>query len=248
MQNNTVVVADTGLHGRYQLVNAINATSEFTVVKETADGQELVRFCYENRCDIVVMDLILSSLDGLEVLERLRALHVKPMILVLSSFADEYVARLCAERGADYYMLKPCKAEALIQRMRQMMIPVRDPSNLQIAISSIMREIGIPSHIKGYQYLREAILLTMEDEHVIDLITKVLYPQIAKRHATTACGVERAIRHAIEIGWQRGDLDTLRHIFGYTVSNAKGKPTNSEFIAIIAETIKLQMQTSGRIS
>lgn len=254
MQNKTVVVADPIAHGRRQIVEAINAVGEFTVAMETGDGQELLRYCYENRCDILVMDLVLASMDGLEVLERLCALRDKPKILVLSSFANGAIERLCMDRGADHFMVKPCKTDSIIRDITQMALPAQlhRPrvwgSSAEAEITSILHQIGIPSHIKGYQYLREAIILTVEDRHTIDMVTKVLYPQIAKRHATTACGVERAIRHAIEIGWERGDLDTLHRIFGYTVSSTRGKPTNSEFVAIVAEMLELHMHSSGRTS
>lgn len=255
MQNKTVIVADPIVHGRRQIVEAINAVAGLAVAMETGDGQELLRYCYENRCDVLVMDLVLASMDGLEVLERLCALRDKPKILVLSSFANGAITRLCMERGADHFMVKPCKCEAIVQRITQLALPTQlhlprvwASAGVEAEIASILHEIGIPSHIKGYQYLREAIILTLEDRHAIDMVTKVLYPQIAKRHASTACGVERAIRHAIEIGWERGDLDTLHRFFGYTVSSTRGKPTNSEFIAIVSEMLELKTHASGRTS
>ena len=149
-------------------------------------------------------------------------------------------------------MMKPCKLSAVIERVRQLGGAVsqeednRSPAgmhqSLESSVTSIIHEIGVPAHIKGYQYLREAIVMTVENMEVINAVTKVLYPEVAKRFNTTASRVERAIRHAIEVAWDRGDLETLQKYFGYTVSNVKGKPTNSEFIAMIADRLQLQQK------
>ena len=174
-------------------------------------------------------------------------------MLVLSSFARGNMAELAASCGADYYMMKPCKLSTVIERIRQMAAgsfqgdgegeSARNGSrevSLESTVTAIIHEIGVPAHIKGYQYLREAILIAVADMEVINAVTKILYPEVAKRFGTTASRVERAIRHAIEVAWDRGDLETLQKYFGYTVSNAKGKPTNSEFIAMIADRLQLQ--------
>lgn len=172
---------------------------------------------------------------------------------MLSSFARGNMAELAASCGADYYMMKPCKLSTVIERIRQMAAgsfqgdgegeSARNGSrevSLESTVTAIIHEIGVPAHIKGYQYLREAILIAVADMEVINAVTKILYPEVAKRFGTTASRVERAIRHAIEVAWDRGDLETLQKYFGYTVSNAKGKPTNSEFIAMIADRLQLQ--------
>ena len=172
---------------------------------------------------------------------------------MLSSFARGNMAELAANCGADYYMMKPCKLSTVIERIRQMAAgsfqgdgegeSARNGSrevSLESTVTAIIHEIGVPAHIKGYQYLREAILIAVADMEVINAVTKILYPEVAKRFGTTASRVERAIRHAIEVAWDRGDLETLQKYFGYTVSNAKGKPTNSEFIAMIADRLQLQ--------
>lgn len=253
MESKRVVVADTGAETRRLLVQAMNNTQNLTVVAETGDGEELLSYCSQNRCDVVVMDLILTTIDGLEVLDRLRSLRVKPMVVVLSSFVVDRVAKLSVERGADYLILKPCKVDFVAKRIQQMarLMPAARPlpatSGLKMAVTSVIHEIGIPSHIKGYQYLRDAIMLAVEDEEVIECVTKRLYPKIAKDYTTTPYGVERAIRHAIEVAWERGDADTLRRFFGYTVSSTKGKPTNSEFIALIADKLKMQFMELDRV-
>ena len=170
-------------------------------------------------------------------------------VLILSGFAGGSVAELTAAKGADYFMMKPCRTAAVVERVRQMLqpaAPVEEPdrqgAGLEGKITAIIHEIGVPAHIKGYQYLREAIMIAVEDMDVINAVTKILYPEVAKRFGTTASRVERAIRHAIEVAWDRGDLETLQRYFGYTVSNAKGKPTNSEFIAMIADRLQLQQR------
>ena len=152
-------------------------------------------------------------------------------------------------KGADYYITKPCRTQAVCQRIRQMTAsagfePGQDSRtiSLESRVTAIIHDVGVPAHIKGYQYLREAILIAVKDMEVINAVTKVLYPEVAKRFGTTASRVERAIRHAIEVAWDRGDLETLQKYFGYTVSNAKGKPTNSEFIAMIADRLRLEMR------
>ena len=163
------------------------------------------------------------------------------------------MAELAAAHGADYYMMKPCKLSAVMERIRQLAgqpqsggeEPGRlsgESQNLESTVTSIIHEIGVPAHIKGYQYLREAIMMAVEDIESVSAITKVLYPSIAKKFKTTSSRVERAIRHAIEVAWDRGDIETLQNYFGYTVSGVKGKPTNSEFISMIADRLRLQMR------
>ena len=212
----------------------------------TGDGEELLRLVGTQRPQVVVMDLVLAGLDGLEVLARLKAMPQPPLVIVLSAFLHEGLVQEVSGFGADYLMLKPCRAHTVLERCRQLVAgvePQAEPDNqesLELRVTAIIHEIGVPAHIKGYQYLREAIRLAVEDMDVINAVTKVLYPTVAKKFATTPSRVERAIRHAIEVAWDRGDLETLQKYFGYTVSNAKGKPTNSEFIAMIADRLQLQ--------
>lgn len=173
-----------------------------------------------------------------------------PVALVLSGFMTEYVGNMAISLGVQYFMTKPCDFEHVAERIREIVaierqsrsVSRRGEVNVEAMVTSIIHEIGVPAHIKGYQYLREAIMIAVNDMDVINAITKVLYPQVAKTFSTTPSRVERAIRHAIEVAWDRGDLETLQKFFGYTVSNTKGKPTNSEFIALIADKLQLQLK------
>lgn len=246
-----VLLADASEEFRMVLAEALGREADLDVIAHTGDGQETIRLARELSPDAVVLDLVLVSMDGLEVLEALQSLPAPhPCVLVLSSFIWGGVAELAASKGADYYMLKPCKISAVVERVRLLLaqgwaessVPAAAPAgqSLESVVTSIIHEIGVPAHIKGYQYLREAIIMTVQDMDVINAVTKVLYPEVSKKFGTTASRVERAIRHAIEVAWDRGDLETLQKYFGYTVSNAKGKPTNSEFIAMIADRLQLQ--------
>ena len=249
MERKRIMVADASEEFRRLLVETLNGENDMTVVGDTGDGATAVELCRQKGCDLLVMDLVLSTMDGVEVLTQLGELPQKPKVLILSGFAGGSVAELTAAKGADYFMMKPCRTAAVVERVRQMLqpaAPVEEPdrqgAGLEGKITAIIHEIGVPAHIKGYQYLREAIMIAVEDMDVINAVTKVLYPEVAKRFGTTASRVERAIRHAIEVAWDRGDLETLQRYFGYTVSNAKGKPTNSEFIAMIADRLQLQQR------
>jgi len=247
MDKKKVLVADTNEEFRRLLVETIDAENDLMVVGDTGSGEETVRLCLKRSPDVVIMDLILSVLDGVEVLATLNQLEPRPKVLVLSSFASGSAADLAAANGAEYFMMKPCKTSSVVERVRQMTVFSRAATgedrwsqSLESTVTSIIHEIGVPAHIKGYQYLREAIIIAVEDMDVINAVTKILYPEVAARFGTTASRVERAIRHAIEVAWDRGDLETLQKYFGYTVSNAKGKPTNSEFIAMIADRLVLE--------
>ena len=245
-----VLLADAADDFRRMAAEMIGQEEDMAVVGQTGDGEELLRLVRTLRPQVVVMDLVLSGLDGLGVLAQLGP--ERPRVLVLSAFARSVFNDRLPELGVDYFMLKPCRLTALVERIRQLAQvqgsdqrdgreePARQ--RLEREITAIIHEIGVPAHIKGYQYLREAISLAVEDMEVINAVTKVLYPAVAKKFGTTASRVERAIRHAIEVAWDRGDLETLQKYFGYTVSNAKGKPTNSEFIAMIADRLQLQQK------
>ncbi len=243
-------MADASDEFRRLFVSALADEAGMELAAETGDGEEAVRLAEACRPDLVVLDLVLTRMDGLEVLGELAALPERPRLLVLSGFARGNVAELAAAHGADYYMMKPCRISTVLERIRQLTDhpqsgsgeaePPAGAETLESQVTSIIHEIGVPAHIKGYQYLREAILIAVADMDVINAVTKILYPEVAKRFGTTASRVERAIRHAIEVAWDRGDLETLQKYFGYTVSNAKGKPTNSEFIAMIADRLQLQ--------
>ena len=245
-----LVVADASDEFRCHLIEALRNESDMEVVGETGDGLQLVDMVRTLQPDAVIMEVVLSSIDGIEVLEQLReqSLEHRPRILVLSNYIHGTIAELAANNGADHFIVKPCKFNTICTRIRQLTTfesmeedKIRSHS-LETLVTSIIHEVGVPAHIKGYQYLREAILIAVDDMEVINAVTKVLYPEVAKRFGTTASRVERAIRHAIEVAWDRGDLETLQKYFGYTVSNVKGKPTNSEFIALIADRLQLQQR------
>ena len=198
------------------------------------------------RPQLVITDVILPELDGFALLDRMAKLPARPKTILVSAFYREQMVMQAMEQGAAYFMAKPCEAGSLLERMRQAVrngeMEEESPVALERLVTSIIHEVGVPAHIKGYQYLREAIMMAVEDIESVSAITKVLYPSIAKKFKTTSSRVERAIRHAIEVAWDRGDIETLQNYFGYTVSGVKGKPTNSEFISMIADRLRLQMR------
>ena len=247
-----LLIADTGEEFRHILAQNAQRETDCSVVGETGDGHELVRMARQMKPDAVVMDLVLGGIDGLEAIQELKKLEKPPRILVLSSYIKGDLAAMASELGADYLMTKPCRTETLFARLRTLLssgaaaeTPAGDGEGLEREVTAIIHEIGVPAHIKGYQYLREAIMFTVNDMDAINAVTKVLYPAVARRFGTTASRVERAIRHAIEVAWDRGDLETLQKYFGYTVSNAKGKPTNSEFIAMISDRLVLERKKAN---
>ena len=251
MMDNTkkVLIADSNEEFLTILGEAIDREQDLTLAGRTTDGQEAIRLVEELGPDVLVMDLVLGRMDGLDVLESVAKLPIRT--LVLSGFVRGCIADQVAAKGGDYYMTKPCRVPSVVERIRLLagqhwaegLTNQPDPTPrelLEARVTAIIHEIGVPAHIKGYQYLREAIIMTVEDMDVINAVTKVLYPEVARKFGTTASRVERAIRHAIEVAWDRGDLETLQKYFGYTVSNTKGKPTNSEFIAMIADRLVLE--------
>ena len=254
MDNHTsVVIADNSEEFCSALTTALHQTDRFRVLDTVNDGERAIALVSEQKPDILVLDLMLAKKDGISVLKAIGALEQKPTVLATSGFITDYVASAAANLGVRYLMLKPCDTSALVERLEEirggesLRMPARcnpGKQNIETMVTNIIHEIGVPAHIKGYQYLWEAIIIAVEDMDVINAITKILYPQVAKTFQTTPSRVERAIRHAIEVAWDRGDLDTLQKFFGYTVSNTKGKPTNSEFIALIADKLQLQMRSA----
>ena len=223
----------------------------------SSDAYELIR---DKQPDVVLLDLIMPKMDGLSVMEQInhdKEIRKHPNFIVITAIGQERITEDAFKKGANYYILKPFNNEMVLNRvksarqllksemggMKKERIQTEQNTvsvNLEARVTDMIHEIGIPAHIKGYHYLRDAIIMSVEDMDVLNAITKILYPTIAKNHKTTASRVERAIRHAIEVAWSRGKLDTLDDLFGYTVSNGKGKPTNSEFVALIADTIRLE--------
>lgn len=247
-----IYVADGNEDFLHLLTEALEEEPDLTLVGSTTDGQEALRFLQETPPDILIMDMVLSSMDGMELLMSLSQQANKPKVLVLSAFVKGAMADRASALGADYCMLKPVRTQSVFQCVRQISIAAQESvpadgyslQHLESSITAIIHEIGVPAHIKGYQYLRQAIFIAVQDMDVINGVTKILYPEVAKHFHTTASRVERAIRHAIEVAWDRGDLETLQKYFGYTVSNSKGKPTNSEFIAMIADRLQLQRKAA----
>ncbi len=250
----SVFIADSAEEFCTNLANALHQSSEgFTVLGTANDGEQALRKITELKPDILVLDLLLSRRDGISVLKALSGMERRPVTVATSAFITDYVSSVTASLGVRYLVLKPCDMTALVERLEEIrggagQKPVAtrrlDKTNIETMVTNIIHEIGVPAHIKGYQYLREAIIIAVNDMDVINAITKVLYPQVARTFSTTPSRVERAIRHAIEVAWDRGDLDTLQRFFGYTVSNTKGKPTNSEFIALIADKLQLQLKSA----
>ncbi len=251
-----IIIADTSEEFRNMLAEAINAEEDLEVAGTAGDGQEALALAESLRPDILLTDLVLARLDGLGLLAALAEKEKAPAAIVLSGFFNDRVVTACSELGVYYFMPKPCDISNLLTHIRQVaaergresapasqgvaIAPMPKEPSLEAVVTDIIHEIGVPAHIKGYQYLREAIILTVNDMDAINAVTKVLYPAVAKKFGTTPSRVERAIRHAIEVAWDRGDLETLQKFFGYTVSNIKGKPTNSEFIAMIADSLTLR--------
>ena len=244
-----ILLADADEDSRIALEQDLEQERSLEVIGSTGDGMDAIKLIEKTDLDIIIMDLVLAGVDGLEVLEQMSQMERKrPMVIVYSAYIRGSVTLQAAEFGADYFIMKPCSSQLVAERIRQLyqVSPVAPANNehLETLVTSVIHEIGVPAHIKGYQYLREAIIIAVEDMEVINAVTKVLYPEVARRFDTTASRVERAIRHAIEVAWDRGDIETLQKYFGYTVSNAKGKPTNSEFIALIADKLQLQLKSA----
>ncbi len=256
-----VAIADDNERMVNLLKDIMEGDSEIEVVGTAKDGMEALNMIEESEPDLVLLDLIMPKLDGLGVLEKLKRTRSEkktPVIIVVTAIGQEGITENAFELGADYYILKPFDNDTLLSRIKQVKPGNRTrlidsnrqniyenkeeymERNLESDVTNIIHEIGVPAHIKGYQYLRDAIMMSVNDGEMLNSITKLLYPSIAKQHKTTPSRVERAIRHAIEVAWSRGKMDTIDELFGYTVSNGKGKPTNSEFVALIADKIRIE--------
>lgn len=263
MEKVKVCVADDNRELVGLLTEYIHAQEDMEVVGSAYNGQECLDIIENTDPDILVLDIIMPHLDGLAVLSKLQEKQSRPKVIMLTAFGQEDVTKKAVQLGASYFVLKPFDMETLIKHIRdlkgqkQPMIEQRD-SNLSIAreenqsqevnlsqsITNVIHEIGVPAHIKGYLYLREAITMVYHDIELLGSITKVLYPDIAKKYNTTSSRVERAIRHAIEVAWSRGNVDSISKMFGYTINMSKAKPTNSEFIAMVADKLRLEHQVS----
>lgn len=227
----------------------------FDVKLVSKDGSKIIDNIKTLHPDVVIMDAFMPKLDALGVLKLLKEtkLEKRPAVVLMSTVDNPEFESEVLKAGADYYFLKPIELNMLAERLSQIMKWAKQGDkgsfsksaahgNIELVISDIMRQIGVPAHIKGYHYLRQAIKLTVDDPELMQAVTKVLYPTIAKTNKTTSSRVERAIRHAIEVAWDRGDVDVLSSYFGYTIQNSRGKPTNSEFIAMISDKLRLNMK------
>lgn len=254
-----VAIADDNERILELLGEIISSDKELTLVGKANNGEEMYELIREKQPDVVLLDLIMPKMDGLSVMEMVNGdkdIKKHPDFIIVTAVGQERITEDAFKKGANYYIMKPFNNEMVLNRIKhanriirhemkhynvgEMTLSRLPEVNLETRVTDMIHEIGIPAHIKGYHYLRDAIMMSVEDMDVLNAITKVLYPTVAKMHQTTASRVERAIRHAIEVAWSRGKLDTLDDLFGYTVSNGKGKPTNSEFIALIADTIRLE--------
>ncbi len=228
-------------------------TYGFDVTLTAKDGKTVLSSLSTNHYDVVVMDAFMANLDALGVVNSLKDNSTKPFIMIMSGSDNQRFEQEILSAGADYYFLKPFDINILAQRITKFTdwskenkdaAALSDTTDLQVTVSEIMHQLGVPAHIKGYQYLREAIVLSVNDNEMMSSVTKILYPTVAKIYSTTSSRVERAIRHAIEVAWDRGDVDVLNSYFGYTIHNSRGKPTNSEFIAMISDKLRLRMKIS----
>lgn len=254
-----ILVADESAEFRTLCQDTLNG-ADMEVVDGAADGCECLEKILALEPDVVVMDVILPQMDGIEVLKKAmqKCTHM-PIFIVLSYLVNVGIMQAMMNLGASYYIRKPFDLALLPDRIRQLTGNMRSPAvqntyvmpmsdkpqveeDLETKVTRVIHEIGVPAHIKGYQYLREAIIMTTQNMEIINSITKLVYPVVAKKYNTTSSRVERAIRHAIEVAWDRGDLEVIEGIFGHTVQTYKGKPTNSEFIALIADKIRLKMK------
>lgn len=224
----------------------------FKVIRAEKDGSKVLEYIKKNEPDVVLMDAFMPRVDALGVLKQLKSekLNKKPVVALILPGDNPHFEQELLSAGAQYCFIKPFELSIMAERIAQIAgwgessikMQSRVESDLEIIISDIMRQIGVPAHIKGYHYLRESIILSINDPELMHSVTKVLYPTVAKNNKTTASRVERAIRHAIEVAWDRGDVDVLSSYFGYTIQNSRGKPTNSEFIAMISDKLRLKLK------
>lgn len=254
-----VAIADDNEKMLRLLGRIVESDDELKVVGTARDGEEAYRMIKSTEPDVVLLDVIMPKLDGLGVLKRInhdKNIKKYPTFIMVSAIGQEDITEKAFKLGADYYIMKPFDNSVIIDQIKSArktsepkhVESVRqnakdealEERNLEADVTEIIHEIGVPAHIKGYQYLRDAIVMSVNDMEMLNSITKILYPTIAKKYQTTSSRVERAIRHAIEVAWSRGKMDTIDEMFGYTIHNGKGKPTNSEFIALITDRIRLE--------
>lgn len=243
-----ILIGDDSLDFGINYANSLR-NLDFYVIVRPKDGKIILDAIRNEQPDVVICDAIMPSFDAIELLKKVNSDRFVPKIIVTSTYQNQFVERSVMENGASYFMLRPFSPEVLAKRIRELLGVAfaservsnfnAKPFNLELVITDIIHQIGVPAHIKGYHYLREAIICSINDREMLECVTKMLYPTVAKRFQTTQSRVERAIRHAIEIAWDRGNIETINNIFGCTIDASKGKPTNSEFIAMITDKIRL---------
>ena len=264
MEKINVAIVDDNDRMLQTLESIISEDSQLNLVGKARNGEEAFQIIKTTSPDVMLIDLIMPKMDGLTVIEKTnREIEAKkqPTFLVTSAIGNENVVEDAFSLGIKYYIMKPFNKEMVLQKIKGYKGSVCRKSNegnrinpyenkeeyiernLENDVTDIIHEIGVPAHIKGYVYLRYSIMLAVNDPDILHSITKVLYPTVAKKFQTTSSRVERAIRHAIEVAWGRGKMDTIEELFGYTINTCKGKPTNSEFIALIADKIRLEYKT-----
>lgn len=262
MEKLTVAIAEDNELMLGLLEDIVANDKELDVIGTARNGEDIYKIIREEEPDVVLLDIIMPKLDGLGVLDKVnqdKTIKKMPTFIMVSAIGQDRVTEDAFNLGADYYIMKPFDEKIIISRIKrtrkveqekkieimptfaskQEKKPEKTEEDLETDVTEIIHEVGVPAHIKGYQYLRDAIVMSVKDMDMLNSITKILYPTIAKKYQTTPSRVERAIRHAIEVAWSRGRMDTLDEMFGYTINRGKGKPTNSEFIALITDRIRL---------
>ena len=256
MEKVSVLIADDNKAFADSLFDYLKTKDTIAAVDVAYDGEEAYGMIMEMKPDIVLLDIIMPKRDGLSVLGKLQNSHLakKPMCIALSVTASNRIMTACQDAGCEYFLLKPQTNEAIYDTIKSFgsrsgrtsfEVLAKDDKktyDLEALVTDFIHELGVPAHIKGYQYVRTAIMMVVENMELLNYITKQLYPVIAKKYSTTSSRVERAIRHSIEVAWSRGRPETMNQIFGYTIDTGKGKPTNSEFIAMVADRIRLQIK------
>lgn len=256
MENNAkILLCDENNEERRRITDFLTK-SGFRFIDEAINGEAAIEKLSKGVYDIAVLDLWISGVDGIGIIRNIERSNIshKPAFILMSPINKESVLVEASEAGADICLLKPFDPSALVGHIDSILRlrgkngakqEFSAAADMEAQVTKIIHQIGVPAHIKGYQYLRTAILMTIEDNDIINSVTKVLYPTVAKKYGTTTSRVERAIRHAIEVAWDRGDVDTLNSYFGYTIQNSRGKPTNSEFIAMIADNLRLKYKCAA---
>ena len=260
-----IFIADDNADFASTLITYLNSQNDMEVIGNAKDGLEATEKIVNLKPDVAILDVIMPQLDGLGVLEAItEKIEKLPICVMLSAVGQDKVTARAMRLGAQYYVVKPFEMDVLAKRIRDLIKnqseDVLSPTlkevksnyiavsnrkqNLEARVTNIIHDVGVPAHIKGYQYLRDGIIMSVKDVEAINQVTKQLYPDLAKKYKTTPSRVERAIRHAIEVAWSRGQIETMENIFGYTVNSNRGKPTNSEFIAMIADKLRLEIKSA----